>query len=261
MLYGIISGAKSGASAAILPAAANLGLTGAAPVFPFRLQPNPASLLASGVAPALNISSPNKIPAAANLGVSGAIPTVIIPPRLAPASASLALTGAAPSVVQATTVFVATLATQGSFFHDESVRQLITPLLAGGATNVRVTFTAQTTLAAGHVSIGIQSTTYNTTATPVELKFGGVSGFPSTSGASITSDWTSFTFSSSDKLIVIIDGDGTHDGNEKFTTTGVASCIFYSNTSVPGGSYNQASPGGSYTPSTATCMVARIEVS
>lgn len=72
----------------------------------------------------------------------------------------------------------------------------------GSPTQVRVTFKAPTlsSLILDHASIGIKAgagNAWDTTATPVELKFSGVSGFNISASASITSDWANLVVSSS----------------------------------------------------------------
>lgn len=103
-----------------------------------------------------------------------------------------------------------------SFRHEASV-------LTSTMTQVRVSIQSSTTqgLVAGHVSIGIstmsnggKSTAGETTATPVELLFGGSSGINVGIGVVAVSDWTNFSgIDSTHNAIVTID----------FTTGGVCS--------------------------------------
>jgi hypothetical protein len=78
MLYGIISGATSGASANIILGTANLGLTGSVILgVGTSKQSNAGSLGLSSTAPTRLIVnlSPNLVPAARSLGLSAAAPT------------------------------------------------------------------------------------------------------------------------------------------------------------------------------------------
>lgn len=90
--------------------------------------------------------------------------------------------------------------------------------ITGGAQGqVRVTFAAPSAanLTLLHASIGISAgdSTGSTTATPVELKFSGASGLDITGGSTLVSDWANLSgFTSSDKLIVIIDVNGGGNG-------------------------------------------------
>lgn len=80
---------------------------------------------------------------------------------------------------------------------------LYVPASGGGSpTQVRVTFQASTSspMILDHASIGIQAgagNAWDTTLTPVELLFSGVSGFSILASATITSDWASLGISSS----------------------------------------------------------------
>jgi len=92
---------------------------------------------------------------------------------------------------------------------------------AGSGTQVRVTLKAGASSSVGvqgiscsHVSIGVSTGTLpNTTATPLEIKFGGVSGVTlNTSLAQQTSDFTllsGLTWTSTDTLVIICDQDAT----------------------------------------------------
>ncbi len=86
----------------------------------------------------------------------------------------------------------------------------------GSPTQVRVTFTQITgvgSVTVNNASIGIQAGSgdpYDTSATPVELKFAGVSGFTLAAANSITSDWATLTVSSSTGTVF----SGTPDTSE-----------------------------------------------
>src|SRR6266403_6063092 len=88
----------------------------------------------------------------------------------------------------------------------------------GSPTQVRVTFTQITgvgSVTVNNASIGIQAGSgdpYDTSATPVELKFAGVSGFTLVSGSSITSDWATLTVSSSTGTVFSSTPDAAESG-------------------------------------------------
>ena len=99
-------------------------------------------------------------------------------------------------------------------------------LSAGSNGKLQVTFTARSNvgLQANHCSVGLSSSSTSsvTTTTPVELKFGGVSGFSIAAGASITSDLTDhsavFTAGSGAAVIVCIDV-GSTAGGERYRSS------------------------------------------
>src|SRR6266403_2434495 len=86
----------------------------------------------------------------------------------------------------------------------------------GGPTQVSVTFTqmpAVWPITINNASVGIQAGSgdpYDTSATPVELKFAVVSGFTLAAANSITSDWATLTVSSSTGTVF----SGTPDTSE-----------------------------------------------
>jgi hypothetical protein len=96
-----------------------------------------------------------------------------------------------------------------------SALRIVAKTLTGGGTQVRVTFAAGTTaiFAANHCSIAKVNvaTAPNCDATPIELKFGGVSGFSIAANSSIVSDWLPFVVSAADKLMVIFDCGASAD--------------------------------------------------
>lgn len=107
----------------------------------------------------------------------------------------------------ATTIFSNALGTDRGDGGQPSFRNVLA--ITGGAQGqVRATFkSGSTAYVLQNVSIGIWSgTTMITTATPVELLFGGASGFNIPGSSTITSDWANLTgFTSSDKLVVVLD--------------------------------------------------------
>lgn len=110
----------------------------------------------------------------------------------------------------ATTIYTATGFSGTPVINYASFRMKIA-LLGGALDQVRVTINIVNTgvaLIVDHVSIGIATGTYsNTTATPVELLFGGGHGFTdSGSGGDHVSDWTNFNgFTGSDSLVIDMD--------------------------------------------------------
>jgi hypothetical protein len=117
---------------------------------------------------------------------------------------------------------------------------------------VRVTLKAGAGAALGvsgivcdHVAIGVISSGTATTATPVELKFGGLSGCKiDTANAAVTSDWAALSFLSTDTLCVILD-QGSAEGFDA-SQNGTATVGAFGNNylSNPGASYNQSAPAG-----------------
>jgi hypothetical protein len=110
------------------------------------------------------------------------------------------------------TMFSATLDSNAAGSGNSSSRQTVTNSSAVSGTQVRVRFQGPSsgTLNVDNASVGIRSgATANTVATPVELKFSGVSGFSLSATAEITSDWADLVIGSSDELIVVNDHGGT----------------------------------------------------
>jgi hypothetical protein len=105
------------------------------------------------------------------------------------------------------TIFSGTLTSDDSGAEDYSYRQRV-PITGDAQDQVRVTFRASSAAAwsVDNASIGIATTDGSTASTPVELLFGGASGFAISAGADITSDWLTFAgFISTDELVVIMD--------------------------------------------------------
>jgi hypothetical protein len=114
----------------------------------------------------------------------------------------------------------------------------------GGDWPVRVTFKADSSNGnwqVDHASIGVSTGVgSNTTATPVELKFGGASGFIVAQGTSITSDWVLIpAFTTSNVLVVIY--DQTTGNNSAGILFSSATASLYLKSGV---SYNVAVPPG-----------------
>lgn len=122
-----------------------------------------------------------------------------------------------------TTIFtpIGGLNTQDGGFAGGSVRSRLT-ITSGSLGRVRATFQAGASggLVAAHCSIGVFGGGFTqTTATPVELLFGGASGFSIAAGASITSDYVTLAFTSADQLVAIIDETSGFIANNNGTAT------------------------------------------
>lgn len=121
----------------------------------------------------------------------------------------------------------------------------------GPQDEVRVRFRAGSTAAlvaqSNNCAIGRSSgTAGNTLATPVELKFGGVSGYAFTSGLafSLFSDWLSFGgWTAGDSLVVVMDfGSAGEHCRTPNTIVGVATTYVYGTVTPPVATFNQATP-------------------
>jgi hypothetical protein len=126
-----------------------------------------------------------------------------------------------------------------------------------GGTQMRIVYTAASTgtFAVSHASVGKQSATYNTLATPVEFTFsGGGSGFSLSAGQTITSDWVNFTSAAGDVLIITTDLGASPTSK---TASSGGSRWFLAATS----SYNQASPAGSWSTDSLKSYFTEIDVS
>lgn len=136
-------------------------------------------------------------------------------------------------------VFDPPLDTASSGNSGSSIRGISSPITAGG-TQIRVTFKSPSGggAAATHVAIGKQASTYSTVSTPVELKFGGASGFVMSAGGQITSDWATLTTAVNDVLVIVIDSDSS----TQIRTSGTYAGGAYIKPSSS--SYNAASPSG-----------------
>ncbi|MGE0056242.1 MAG: hypothetical protein AB7S74_18765 [Hyphomicrobium sp.] len=116
-------------------------------------------------------------------------------------------------------VWTATLGTSANNFQNYCIRT-VAGSLSGGGDEVRVRFIASASqgLFVDNASIGVLggATAPNcTTNPPVELKFGGASGFTVGAGGSIVSDWASLPFLSTDTLIVTADHGATASGHKE----------------------------------------------
>lgn len=134
--------------------------------------------------------------------------------------------------------------------------QRILKTLSKGGSFIRVKFNASTAnvLQTNHCSIGIRSTTYNTNATPVELKFSGASGFSISAGQTIMSDWAQLTTAPSDVVVVIMDLGA--NAYERYVA-GAGIQYYYKATTA---SYDQASPSGVWTDNTLVIGISEIDV-
>lgn len=140
----------------------------------------------------------------------------------------------------AQTIYSATLAVDSTGNENFSFRNLATGLSAGG-NQVRVTFEAPSSgsCKVDRASIGVRASNADTTATPVELLFSGVSGFTISSGGILVSDWANLLFSGSDTLVVVVDISSTN-GNLRVRSSGGDSDYEKAATA----SYNQATVSG-----------------
>lgn len=153
-------------------------------------------------------------------------------------------------------IFTATLSSNDGGNDGLTMRNVCT--ITGGALDqIRVTFksAAAAVLKTDHCAIGIATgTNANTTATPVELKFSGVSGFTISIGASATSDWVNFNgFTSSDKLVPIMDIAATGGSGNAFVASGPN--MFFKS----GASYNSTDGSTGFTNAGAYAFVSSIE--
>jgi hypothetical protein len=132
--------------------------------------------------------------------------------------------------------------------------RIVVPTINGPQDQVRVRFCSGT-LASGvgqanNCSIGVSTgTNANTVATPVELLFGGVSGFSFAkefNNQPIYSDWVNFNgWNAGDKLVVTIDLGAPANLSLCRTTVGVpagSTTFTYGTVTPPGITYNQATP-------------------
>jgi len=128
---------------------------------------------------------------------------------------SIAISGA----VNDTTLFTQTLTTNGTGGENVTYR-VICPSMASGGSQLRVVFRGHTfsPFSVDNASVGIQSSGGDTTATPTELLFGGVSGFTAGADQAVISDLTTFSYSASDNLIVTYDVSATN-GNPRGTAS------------------------------------------
>lgn len=151
----------------------------------------------------------------------------------------LSLSGAGKSAVACTVVFTPPGAIiNGGTNTGESYRNIVT--VTGGGSNIRVTYQAAlagSPLTSAHISVGVNTTNADTVLTPVELKFGGASGFVIPLGSTLTSDITPFVWTVANKLVVVED---TISGNDaQIAATGMS---FYFKAATS--SYNQATVTG-----------------
>lgn len=161
-----------------------------------------------------------------------------------------------------------TVSGDGGAGRGTSVRNLTYPI-HGAWTQVRVTFLGgdQTGLACQNVSVGVRSSGTNTTATPVELLYGGVHGF-NKAGVPATlavSDWGTLSFGNGDVLVVTCDMSSTVTSALSIVNTGVfvgpgvwgSPGSYYK---VSAQSYNMASPSGFSAAESTTYGLYSVEV-
>jgi hypothetical protein len=146
------------------------------------------------------------------------------------------------------------LGSTGGAWSGFSVRVICIPVISQSYTYVRVGFLGPpaggNNMHANHVAIAHASATQpNATATPVELKFGGSSGFNVGTITAAISDWLSFPITTADNingLLVIIDlatgaDIGYYSGDPNFCLSYWKSGSSFSTQNVTG---YTADPGG-----------------
>ena len=141
------------------------------------------------------------------------------------------------------TAFTQTLTADEAGWSGYSMRDITTSTLSAGGAEVRVTFEAPASgsTVADHAAIGVfAGTNADTNATPVELKFSGSSGFTITNGAQIVSDWATLTTTTANKLVVIVD----HNGSSGGTVRKLSPVASGNNLYKTGATYTQATPAG-----------------
>jgi hypothetical protein len=140
-----------------------------------------------------------------------------------------------------------------------SCRNKLASAQAGGSL-VRVTFKAGNggSVQINNASIGRSNgTASQTDATPVELKFGGVSGFTLSANAQITSDWALLTTLPGQMFIVTCDYGGGSNSNDAILIPGGANGREYF---TPGATYNSANPGAPTGSDGQIELVSQVEV-
>jgi hypothetical protein len=144
----------------------------------------------------------------------------------------------------ATTIFTAALNVDDSGNAGLSVRQVVA-ITGASQGQVRVTFQAAvgSALVVDHCSIGVESTVYNTVATPVELLFTGAHGFNLTAGGTIVSDWANFSCLTTDHLVLVFDCNATGPAGWRELASVTGATLYYLTATA---SYNQATPAGSW---------------
>ena len=137
-------------------------------------------------------------------------------------------------------------------------RIICTPSVGGSQIRITVRSGTSGGLSIDHVSVGTQSATYVTTATPVEVTFGGGGhGTTAASGSNDSvSDWIPFKTTAGTPIVIDC------DVNSAFTNIGAilgtsGEAYFLASTAQ----YNIASPAGTWTHDTAnTYLISKIEV-
>jgi hypothetical protein len=160
------------------------------------------------------------------------------------AGAALKSITRASSYSSAQASFSATLGSSSGGANSYSHRQIIpsTAPLAKVGTRIRVTFTAGSTgLHCDHAAVGYSAGSGATTATPVELLFGGSSGFTIGNNASVTSDFLTFPVLPGQDIVTIMDVSSSGATSLAYTT-GLASGL--NDYNKAGATYNVAAPSG-----------------
>lgn len=153
------------------------------------------------------------------------------------------------------TVFTANPALNADDVNNQTSFRIVCTLAAASNGSLQVTIQPGTTnnLTISHASIGKWSGSgANTTATPLELKYGGASGFSNATTAQLsdlldhsvaTNGATGFSLASGDKVVVIYDivNQGTSHASQRYNGAATNADTFYK---VPGTSWNSNSSTG-----------------
>jgi hypothetical protein len=151
-----------------------------------------------------------------------------------------------------TTIFNAPFQSDGSGNSGYSGRMVIPNISVGGG-QVRVSVDADIsgTLSAGHVSVCVQESVQNCQSAPVEVTFGGASGFSQAANAGVlASDWIILATMAGQNLLVIFDITSAPTPKNG---TGVS---YWSS----GASWNAGSPSGTWANSGIVYGVTKVEV-
>lgn len=151
-----------------------------------------------------------------------------------------------------TTSFLQTVTTNSGGNANTTIRSVLTPSVSGSEIRVTVNAGGSGAMTLSHVSIGIQSSGANTTATPVELKFSGASGCTVSASGTLASDWTPFVLTGGVPVICIAD----------ITSANIAalSSASFTSYSAAGTSWSTATVSGFTTNANLLFIFSQIEV-
>jgi hypothetical protein len=139
-----------------------------------------------------------------------------------------------------------------------SERHVIT--LSKGGVLIRVKLTSGTAGPTNldNASVGIQSTTYNTVATPIPLTLNGSHSIVVPINSSIFTDFVSLNTQPGDKVVVINDYNASVASSERFNATPDANTRRYFLN--PSASFNQANPPGVWSTDQLWNLVAEVDI-